>query len=102
MEKENLPEGWVYATVEESQSLWNELQTELSQRHLLFEKPVQVIAHRRGATDDILCKHIDEADHYTVIHLTWSMKTEIDERFPMVEVDGSFSEFVDYESNFIS
>lgn len=101
MEKEILPEGWFYATEEESKSLWNELQKELPEGHILFKKPIQVIAHRHGATDDILCKHLDEADRYTVIHLTWSMKTEIDERFPMVETDGSFAEFVDYESKFI-
>ena len=89
-----MPEGWFYATEEESKSLWKELQKELPEGHILFEKPIQVIAHRRGATDDILCKHLDETDRYTVIHLTWSMKTEIDERFPMVEADGSFTEFV--------
>ena len=100
MEKEILPEGWYYATSEESKSLWEELQKELPPGHLLFEKPVKVIAHRDGATDDILCQHLNEMNRYTVIHLTWSMSREIDEGYPAVEVDGSFADFLDYEESF--
>lgn len=95
-----LPEGWFYTTSEEQKSLWKELQKELPEGHLLFNKSIQVIAHRNGATDDILCKHLDEANRFTVVHLTWSMKREMDERYPWVEVDGSFEDFIDYENNF--
>lgn len=56
----SLPEGWFYATPEEQKSLWQELKKELPEGHLLFNKSVQVIAHRDGATDDILCQHLDE------------------------------------------
>jgi hypothetical protein len=100
MEREILPEGWFYATEEESKALWKELQKELPPGHILFERPVQVIAHRRGATDDILCKPLDEENRYMVIHLTWSMKMETNEGLPTVEVDGSFEDFVEYESKF--
>ncbi|MBI5032892.1 MAG: hypothetical protein HZB51_20415 [Chloroflexi bacterium] len=94
---EQLPEGWFYATPEESASLWKELQKELPKGHVLFHKRIQVMAHRHGATDDILCHHLDEPNRYTVVHLTWSMKTEINERFPTIEMDGSFHDFINYE-----
>ncbi|MBK8900644.1 MAG: hypothetical protein IPM53_05660 [Anaerolineaceae bacterium] len=100
LDKEPLPLGWFYATPEERESLEEELQKELPQGHLLFNKLVQVIAHRAGATDDILCQHLEEPDRYTVIHLTWSMKTEINEKHPTVEVDGRFPHFLAYEQRF--
>jgi hypothetical protein len=91
-----LPEGWFYATLEESASLWDELQKEIPAGHILFHRPVKVIAHQNGTTDDILCNHLVEPDRYTMVHLTWSMKTEINEKYPMVEVDGSFEDFLNY------
>ncbi len=100
LKKEILPVGWYYATPAERESLGEELQRELPQGHPLFNKPVQIIAHRAGATDDILCRHLDEPNRYTVIHLTWSMKTEIDTRYPTVEVDGRFQDFLAYEQRF--
>jgi hypothetical protein len=96
---EFLPEGWFSATPEESLSLWDELQNELPVGHILFHKPVKVIAHRSGATDDILCHHLNESNRYTIVHLTWSMRTEINEKYPTVEVDGSFEDFQNYEKN---
>lgn len=102
MEQETLPEGWFYATSEERESLEEELQKELPQGHLLHNKRVQVNGHRDGATDDILCQHLDELDRYTVIHLSWSMKAEIDARFPTVEVDGSYQDFLAYERRFLT
>ena len=95
-----LPESWFYATPEDSTALWNELQVELPEGHILFRKPVKVIAHRDGATDDILCNYLDEPDRFTVVHLTWSMKTEINEKFPTIEIDGSFEDFLNYENKF--
>lgn len=100
MKKKILPEGWYEATSEEAKSLWEELQKELPPGHLLFEKPVKVMAHRDGATDDILCQHLNEMNRYTVIHLTWAMSREVNEWHPTVEVDGSFADFLDYEESF--
>lgn len=100
LEREILPEGWFYATSGERESLYEELQRELPQVHLLFKKPVQVIAHRAAATDDILCRRLDEPGRYTVIHLTWAMKMEIDARYPTIEVDGRFQDFLAYERRF--
>ena len=96
----NLPKGWFYAATDESLSLWDELQRELPEGHSLFHVPVRVIAHRAGATDDILCVHLNETDRYTVIHLTWSMKTEINEKFPAIEMDGTFEDFQKYEKQY--
>lgn len=96
----NLPLGWFLSNKEESESLYIELQKELSQGHILYGKEVKIVAHRNG-TDDILCQHILESDHYTVIHLTWSMKQETDIYCPTVEVDGSFRDFIDYENRFL-
>lgn len=94
---DRLPEGWFLATDEESSNLHDELLRELSEGHLLQAKPLTVVASRRGATDDILCRHLGETERYTVIHLSWSMKTEINSDHPFVEMDGSFSDFLDYE-----
>ena len=92
-----LPEGWYKASEEESLNLGKELQLEMISGHLLYGKNIKVVAHRDGATDDVLCKHIDEDDIYTVVHLTWSMKPEINPNHPSIETHGSFQDFLDYE-----
>lgn len=93
----SLPERWFYASPEESEFYWNELQKELPIGHILFHVPVKIIATQNYVTDNILCKHLSEPDRYTVVHLTMSTKTEINENFPAVEVDGSFEDFLNYE-----
>ena len=101
MMKKTLPEGWLPASEAESKALHAELQKELPQGHLLFGKDVEVVAHRDGATDDILVRHVGEPERYTVIHLTWAGRREIDPH-PSVEVDGSWEDFLDYERGFAS
>lgn len=96
----NLPEGWFVASTEEAQNLHEELLKELSPGHVLYNIPIKVVAHRRGATDDILCNHIDKPERFTVIHLTWSGKQEINSNFPYIEMDGSFEDFLKYEQSF--
>lgn len=96
-----LPDGWYPASAEESERLHTELQKELPNGHLLKNKRIEVVAHRNGATDDILCEWKEsENERFTVIHLTWKMKEEIDSRFPQVESDGVFQDFLDYEASF--
>ncbi|EDY85193.1 hypothetical protein VDG1235_4828 [Verrucomicrobiia bacterium DG1235] len=95
-----LPEGWYTATDEEAERLHRELQKELHSEHLLKGVPVEVVAHRDGATDDILCQHKEKEERFTVIHLSWSMKEEVSKDFPMIEVDGSFDDFLAYEERF--
>ena len=96
-DSEVLPKGWSHATPEERAFFWDELQIELPKGHILFHKPVRVIARLGGEMDDILCNHLDEPDRYTVVHLTWSMKKETNAKFPAVEIDGSFADFQSYE-----
>lgn len=96
----NFPEGWYKADEEEALRLHKELNTEMLQVHFLYQKNIEIVAHRDGATDDILCKHLDDENLYTVVHLTWKMKPEIDNRFPAIEFHGSFEGFCEYEANF--
>lgn len=95
----NLPEGWFYSDREQSDRLLQELKLELPPGHVLYHRNVKVIAHRDG-TDDILCKHLEEDDRYTVTHLTWLGKEEFNESHPWVEVDGTFNDFITYEEKF--
>jgi len=50
-------------------------------------------ATRRGI-DDVLFRHRDDPDRFTVVHLSWLGRTEINAQHPTVEFDGSFSEFL--------
>jgi len=91
-----LPEkwGWLYpADAAIAQSLHAELQRELPPRHLLFGRAVDAVAFRQDQ-DDVLFRHLDQPDRFTVIHLTWTRKREIDTKQPSVCFDGTFAEFV--------
>lgn len=94
-----LPEGWYVSNSEKSRSLFEELQIELHSEHILYNKEVAVIAHREG-TDDILCIHLAEPEHLTVVHLSYSGKMEC-LGYPTVEVDGTFEDFIKYENRFL-
>ena len=87
-----LSKGWFPVNSKQAIGLFEELQRELPQGHILYNKAVKVIADRNGATDDILCQHEDDRNHFTVIHLTWSGKKEMNEKYPYVEFDGTFDE----------
>ena len=92
-----LPVGWYLADAEEAKRLLDELHRELPRGHVLHGVPVDTFAHRRGATDDVLFRHVSEPDRFTIIHLTWIGRTELDARYPRVEYDGSFDGFMAYE-----
>jgi hypothetical protein len=89
----DLPEGWYYPDAAESELFHAELQRELPPGHLLFGVPVATFATRDG-TDDTLFRHRDEPERFTLIHLTWLGKTEINSEHPTVEFDGTFAEFL--------
>lgn len=72
-----------------------ELQRELPPGHLLHGVPVENFAWSRGS-DDVLFRHLNEPDHFTIIHLSWLGRTEINAQHPTVEFDGSFAEFLAY------
>ena len=95
-----LPEGWLSASEAERKALQDDLKKELPQGHLFFGKDVEVVAHRDGATDDILVRHVGEPERYTVIHLTWSSRQEVDASHPSVEMDGFWDDFLAYERGF--
>ncbi|MCU0867689.1 MAG: hypothetical protein MUC36_28225 [Planctomycetes bacterium] len=94
MSRPVLPEGWFYPTADEAAALLQELLRELPPGHLLDDVRVETFAHRRGATDDVLFRHLDTTDRVTVIHLTWLGRTEIHLDHPGVEFDGTLADFV--------
>ena len=92
-----LPAGWFASEGEDAARLYKELQLELPPGHILYGKPVEVVAHRNG-TDDILCRHKDDPGRFTVIHLSWAMKEEINSQHPWVEDDGDYESFQRFEA----
>lgn len=100
-DKPPLPLGWFYPDAETAESLDEELRRELTVGHLLDGCEVRAFAWRDGATDDVLFRHINEPERYTVIHLTWLGRTEIDANHPWVEFDGTFSAFVRWENHLL-
>jgi hypothetical protein len=65
--------------------------------HLLYGLPVSTFATRRG-TDDVLFRHRDDPSRFTVVHLSWLGRTEINAQHPTVEFDGTFQEFLEEEA----
>ena len=98
IEHSEIPEdwGWYYPDARVAQSLFAELQRELPPGHLLFGQHVETVAFRQDR-DDVLYCHLDHSDKFTVIHLTWTRKREIDAQHPSVCFDGTFAEFVSEE-----
>ena len=41
-----------------------------------------------------------DPERFTVIHLSWIMKREINKYHPTVEYDGNFNNFLEYENSF--
>lgn len=89
-----LPSGWFYPDDETARHLYAELQRELPPGHLLTGRPVATFAWRDGATDDVLFRHAHEPERFTVIHLSWLGRTEINANHPTVEYDGTFAGFL--------
>lgn len=92
-----LPAGWFWPDAEEARSLHEELQRELSPGHLLNGLLVRTFATRHG-TDDVLFRHRNDPSRFTVIHLSWLGRTEINAQHPTVEFDGSFLDFLAEEA----
>lgn len=89
-----LPEGWEYPDAEAGAGLHDELQRELPHGHLLYGVAVETFAAAIG-NDDVLFRHMNQQDRFTVIHLTWIGKTEINAQHPAVEFDGTYAEFLE-------
>ncbi len=97
-ERQPLPATWYYTDAAESENQHAELQRELPPGHLLYGVPVRTIAWREPMNDDVLFQHLNDPTRFTVVHLTWRGRTEVDKRFPTVELDGSFQHFLDEEA----
>src|SRR5882672_6703480 len=85
--------GWRDPVAAVAQSLCTELQRELPPGHLLYGRAVETVAYREDQ-DDVLFRHRDQKDRFTVIHLTWTRKREINAEHPSVCFDGTLAEFL--------
>lgn len=88
-----LPDGWVWPDAETLLYFDDELQRELHSLHPLYRVRVMAFA-AHDTTDDVLFRHCDEPNRFTVVHLTWAGRTEIP-GYPSVECDGSFATFLE-------
>jgi hypothetical protein len=93
-----LPDGWVRTSVERSQQLINELNRELAPDHILAGVLLEAVADRDGASDDVLFRRLDKPGRFTVVHLTWRGRIEIDRRWPHIVFEGTFDEFIEFDS----
>jgi hypothetical protein len=91
-----LPLGWVQPDPKWSAALEAEFRRELPPGHLLYGRRVELVAAREG-TDDVLFGHPDEPGRFTVVHLTWLGREEINANHPWIEFDGDFAEFTAWE-----
>ena len=94
-----LPQGWFIPPTSLAAELHDELRKKLPPGHLLYGIAVDVVTHRDG-TDAILCRHETFPNRFSLIHLSWIGNTEGDALHPAVALDGSFDDFIDYESRF--
>ena len=94
LEGYNLPDGWLRPEATIASEVHAELQRELPPGHLLHGIPVEVVAWIHGS-DDILFRHLDKPDRFTVVHLSWLGRTEINAQHPTVEFDGCFANFLE-------
>ena len=88
-----LPHGWEYLEADEAAGRVAELKRELPPTHLLFGIDVETFAARIG-DDDTLFRHTSSRDRFTVVHLTWLGREEINAKHPSVDFDGTFAEFL--------
>lgn len=62
--------------------LTKQLQLEISNKHVLFSKPLKTIAQRQDR-DDVLFELADDEYKYAVVHLTWSKNIHEDGKYPL-------------------
>ena len=93
-----LPEGWEPADPDDARLLLEELQCELPPGHALFGVPLETVAHRGGASDDVLYRRRDDPQQFVVVHLTWLRRTEI-LPCPTIGFAGSFAAFLAHEKD---
>lgn len=94
-----LPSGWFRADEEQARTLLEELLAELSPKHPLQNKSLQVVAYRKGA-DDILCCQTDASDYYWLVQLNGTAMPAVDPAHPIIEMQGTYKKFLEYEESF--
>jgi hypothetical protein len=94
-----LPAGWFLSENDHAKMLLSELRLEAIPGHSLYSADIEVVAHREG-TDDILVRHIHNPERFTVVHLSWSRKPEINTEHPTIEYTGDYAGFLAYERSF--
>ncbi len=93
------PEGWQQASDEKAERLADKLTQAVGEQHVLYGKRLRVVAYRhQDGVDELLCQHPEEEDLFSLLHLVWSLSTsETHRAAPIVEVHGSFQDFLNYE-----
>ena len=93
------PEGWQQASDEKAERLVDKLTQAVGEQHVLYGKRLRVVAYRhQDGVDELLCQHPEEEDLFSLLHLVWSLTTsETHRAAPIVEVHGSFQDFLNYE-----
>jgi hypothetical protein len=86
-------EPWVPLT-DSGDSLVRELQSELSDGHILHGITVAAVA-RRGDCDDVLFATADPSKPLAVVHLTWKNKPETNPQWPYTTTYGSWQEWTE-------
>jgi hypothetical protein len=92
-----LPSGWFHPSQDVATKLQDELARELPPAHPLAGTALEIYAWREGATDDVLVRHLQDADRFTIVHLSWSGRTEVNPAHPTIEYDGTFIGFLEFE-----
>ena len=93
------PKGWQQASDEKAERLADKLTQAVGEQHVLYGKRLRVVAYRhQDGVDELLCQHPEEEDLFSLLHLVWSLSTsETHRAAPIVEVHGSFQDFLNYE-----
>ncbi|WP_141918591.1 hypothetical protein [Klugiella xanthotipulae] len=78
--------------------LQQELEVELHPNHPFFGARLEVIAHRLS-NDDVVCRHAETPDRFSILHLTWSRRPEVGV-CSRIEADGRWGHILAYEAGF--
>ncbi|MBB1489644.1 DUF4351 domain-containing protein [Oceanospirillum sediminis] len=95
-----LPEGWYEASEDQAWMLGGKLNRALDRNHFLYDKRLWVVAFQYQVNrDKLLCRHPEQEDMFTLVQLAWSLtSSEVCQTPPVVEMHGSFQDFLSYEA----
>lgn len=95
-----LPDGWYEASEEQAWMLGGKLNRAIDKDHFLYDKRLWVVAYQYQVNrDKLLCRHPEQEDMFTLVQLVWSLtSSEVCQTPPVVEMHGSFQDFLSYEA----